>query len=150
MEQSKITGASASKFMKVYRFVVLPIYLIACIFFYVYYNAYEPEGIYTSEKIVVALSYLALFASIAMIVYLIAGLGNGSLINIKITVAMLTITPVLPYLDTIYIHMLELAVNRSTTVSTLAIVISYAITFLIFSLPQIIYLKKNEWMFYTK
>lgn len=138
--------------MKFYHYGLLPLYLLLCSWQLITYilNYGLPNlsrNIPVSCTITIGLTEIAYIAYIALLVYLLIKFKERNLKVYKLNKAALFLFPLVTQISTIITQVIFYELNYPTNVSLLSYLIVYALLFLPFFLPQVIYFKKRKDMF---
>ena len=139
-----------TRFMNVYQFVLLPLYLICCIWLFVSYlmNYGLPNTLVPiSCTVTVALTEFIYIAYIIFLIFLLIKFKEKTNRIYTLNMLMLFTFPIILQIGTVITQVILYETNELTNVTFLSYVIVYIITFCLFFLPQVIYFKKRKYLY---
>ena len=140
------------RFMKFYNYVLLPLYLIICLWVFINYMiAYglpvPNVNVPISCTITIAFTEIAYLIYIPMLIYLLIKFENKNQKVYNLNIIALFLFPFIQLGTTLITSVISYEMNRPTNASFLSFLIAYAFVFCPFFLPQVIYFKKRKSLF---
>lgn len=139
-----------TRFMKVYQFVLLPLYLLCCIWLFINYiidygfpNSVAP----ISCTITIAITELIYLAYIVFLIFLLIKFKNKTKKVYTLNMIILFTFPIILQIGTVITQVIFYETNEPSNVSFLSYLIVYALEFCLFFLPQVIYFRKRKNLF---
>ena len=141
-----------TRFMKFYHYGLLPLYLILCLWLFIsYIMSYgfpiPHVNVPISCTITIAFTEIVYIAYIALLIYLLIKFKNKNQKVYNLNMVALFLFPIIQQISTIITNVILFETNHPTNVNLLSYLIVYAIFFLPFFLPQVIYFGKRKSLF---